>query len=313
MKQANSVMKTALIHSHGGPEVVAIGQAITRKPLAHEAVVRIEAASVNPLDLKILAGYMKEVFPVELPYVPGTDFSGVVEAVGTQVTHLRVGDRVVGRSAPQHGGAFAQSLTLAAADLCAIAPDMSFEQAAALPTAFGTARQGLFEVGRLQRGQKVLIHAGAGGVGSFAIQLARHAGAYVMATSSAANLELLRGLGAHEVIDYRAQGFSHASGVDLVLDTLGGETLAKSWSVLQPAGRIATLVDFAIQPQGGRSGEFVFFQSATASLPEAMARFSSHQLQIVMDSILPLEETRAALEKVATGHSRGKVIIRTQH
>ena len=176
---------------------------------------------------------MKEVFLVQFPYVPGTDFSGVVEAVGAQVNNLTAGDRVVGRSAPERGGAFARGVTIPAADLCVIPANMSLDQAAALPTAFGTARQALFETGQLQYGQRVLVHAGAGGIGSFAIQLACRAGAHVVATTSAANLELVRSLGAHEVIDYRSQSFAHLSGIDLVLDTVGGETLAKSWSVLR--------------------------------------------------------------------------------
>ena len=306
-------MKAARIHSFGGPDVVGIGDAATPKPQAREVLVSVEAASVNPLDLKIIAGYMKEVFPVEFPYVPGTDFSGVVEAVGAQVNNLRAGDRVVGRSAPERGGAFARGVTIPAADLCVIPANMSLDQAAALPTAFGTARQALFETGQLQYGQRVLVHAGAGGIGSFAIQLACRAGAHVVATTSAANLELVRSLGAHEVIDYRSQSFAHLSGIDLVLDTVGGETLAKSWSVLRSGGRIATLIDFAIQPTGDKSGEFVFFKSAAESLPEAMEMFSSGHLQIVTDSIFPLDEVRAALEKVATGHARGKVMIRARH
>jgi NADPH:quinone reductase-like Zn-dependent oxidoreductase len=276
-------------------------------------LVSVEAASVNPLDLKIIAGYMKEFFPVEFPYVPGTDFSGIVEAVGARVENLKAGDRVVGRSAPERGGAFARGLAIPAADLCVIPATMSLEQAAALPTAFGTAQQALFETGRLQHGQTALIHAGAGGVGSFAIQLARQAGAHVVATTSAANFELVKSLGAHEVIDYRSQSFAHLRGIDLVLDTVGGETLAKSWSVLRSGGRIATLIDFAIQPMGDKSGESVFFKTAAESLPEAMEMFSSGRLQIVTDSIFPLDEVRAALEKVATGHARGKVIIRAKH
>jgi NADPH:quinone reductase-like Zn-dependent oxidoreductase len=130
-------MKAARIHSFGAPDVVGIVDVDTPKPRAQEVLVSIEAAGVNPLDLKIIAGYMKEFFPVEFPYVPGTDFSGVVEAVGAQVTHLTAGDRVVGRSAPARGGAFARGVTVPAADLCVIPAKMSFEQAAALPTALG--------------------------------------------------------------------------------------------------------------------------------------------------------------------------------
>lgn len=306
-------MKTALINTFGGPDVVTVRKGSLRALQPDEAAVRVEAASVNPLDLKIIAGYMQQIFPVQFPYTPGTDFSGVVEAVGVHVTSLMPGDRVFGRTAPGAGGAFATSLVIAATDLHIMPEPMSFQQAAALPTAFGTAQQGLFDVGQLQRGQRVLIHAAAGGVGSMAVQLAYHAGAYVVATSSAANHELVKSLGAHETIDYRTQDFTQMSDIDLVLDTIGGETLNRSWTVLRPGGRIASLVEFDIKPQGESEGEFVFFVSARPFLSEAIRQFQAGQLQIVMDSIFPLDETGFALEKVATGHARGKVLIRASH
>ncbi|ROM69602.1 alcohol dehydrogenase [Pseudomonas brassicacearum] len=306
-------MKAASISLFGGPEVIVFHNVGPRLPGADEAVVRVEAASVNPLDLKIIAGYMQPVFPVKLPYIPGTDFSGVVSSVGEQVTHLKPGDRVFGRSSPSAGGAFAQQLTVAAADLCVIPPTMSFEQAAALPTAFGTARQALFEVGQLKGGERVLIHAGAGGVGSMAVQLAHMAGAHVIATASERNIERVKSLGADEVIDYHSQDFTTLSDIDLVLDSLGGSTLENSWSVLGVSGRIATLVEFDIESREGHAGQAVFFASATPFLQEAVRQFSAGQLQVITDSIFTLDETRAALEKVATGHACGKVIIRTGH
>ncbi|OPA86078.1 alcohol dehydrogenase [Pseudomonas fluorescens] len=306
-------MKAATINLFGGPEVVTLTPFSPGLPGADEAVVRIEAASVNPLDLKMIAGYMQPVFPVQLPYVPGTDFSGVVSSVGVRVSHLKPGDRVFGRSAPSSGGAFAQHLLIAAADLCVLAPSMSFEQAAALPTTFGTALQALFDVGQLKRGERVLIHAGAGGVGSMAVQLAHLAGAHVIATASERNLERVKSLGADEVIDYRSQAFTTLRDIDLVLDTLGGDTLENSWSVLREGGRIASLVEFGIEPREGRAGTFVFFASATPYLQAAVQQFNAGQLQIITDSIFALGETRSALEKVATGHASGKVIIRTGH
>ena len=188
-----------------------------------------------------------------------------------------------------------------------------FEQAASLPTAFGTARQALFDVGHLQRGQRVLIHAAAGGVGSMAVQQAHLAGAYVIGTASGTNVDLVKSLGANEVIDYSTQDFSSLRDIDLVLDSLGGETLEKSWSVLRPGGRITSLVAFDIQSRNGMIGESVFFASATPYLPEAVRQFQAGQFQIVTDSIFPLEEARAALKKVATGHAHGKVLIRTRN
>ena len=303
-------MKAALIHAFGGPDVVTIGPSSLRKLQPQEVTVRVEAAGVNPLDLKIIAGYVRQFFPIEFPYVLGTDFSGVVEAVGPRVTNLSPGDRVLGRTAPGAGGAFARNVVITATDLCVIPPEMSLEQAAAVPTTFGTARQALFDVGHLQRGQRVLIHAAAGGVGSMAVQQAHHAGAHVTATASAANLELVKSLGADEVIDYRTQDFTRLRNIDLVLDTVGGQTLEKSWSVLRPGGRIATLVEFGIKPTIGHTGEFAFYAGATPFLPQAIQQFQAGQLQIITDSIFPLEEARSALEKVATGHARGKVLIR---
>ncbi|WP_241722829.1 NADP-dependent oxidoreductase [Raoultella sp. HC6] len=305
-------MKAALIKRFGGPDVVSIGEARVRDLQPDEVMVRIEATGINPLDVKIIAGYLQQVFPIDFPYVPGTDFSGVIEAIGARVTHLQPGNRVFGRSMPDSGGAIAQHIVMTAADLCIMPAAMSFEQAAALPTAFGTARQALFDVGRLQRGQRVLIHAAAGGVGSMAIQQAHLAGAYAIGTASGANVELVKSLGADEVIDYRTQDFSSLRDIDLVLDTLGGETLEKSWSVLRQGGRIVSLVAFDIQGRDGMAGESVFFTSATPYLPEASNQFQAGHLQIVTDTIFPLEDARAALEKVATGHVRGKVLIRTR-
>lgn len=306
-------MKAAILNAFGGADLVKIGAVDLRHLRPDDAVVRVEVAGVNPLDLKIIAGYMQQVFPVEFPYVPGSDFSGVVDAVGVEVTNVRPGDRVFGRTAPSAGGAFGRKLVIAATDLCVIPVQMSFEQAAALPTVFGTARQALFDVGHLQRGQRVLIHAAAGGVGSMAVQQAHHAGAHVIGTASARNIELVRSLGADEVIDYRSQDFAQVRDIDLVLDSIGGETLEKSWSVLRAGGRIASLVEFDIKPSGGWAGESVFFASATPFLPESIRQFQAGQLQIIIDSVFPLDDARSALEKLATGHACGKVLVRASH
>ena len=306
-------MKTSYINGFGGPDVVFLGNACAPALQAEESALRIEMASVNPLDLKMIAGYMQQVFPVTFPYTPGTDFSGVIEAVGSAVTHLKPGDRVVGRTAPDAGGAFARGLVISASELVAIPDEMSFEQAASVPTAFGAARQALFDAGELKPGQRVLIHAGAGGVGVMAVQLAHHAGAYVIATASGKNIDLVHSLGADEVIDYRLDDFTRLRGVDLVLDTMGGDVLEKSWSILAPGGRIVSLVAFDIESKGGHTGTFVFFADAASVLPEAIGLFLAGRLQIMTDSIFHLDDTRAALEKLSTGHARGKVLIRTSN
>lgn len=303
-------MQAAMIQQFGATAGTAVRRAALPPHAADEVVVRIEAAGVNPLDVKMIAGTMQQVFPAALPYIPGTDFSGVVVAVGAHAAGLQLGDRVAGRKQPCIGGAFAEYTLAPAASLVAIPDEMSFEQAAALPTAFGTAHQALFGTGKLQAGQRVLVHAGAGGVGGFAVQLAKLAGARVAATASAGNLELVRQLGADEVIDYRAGDFTRLSGYDLVLDTVGDDTLARSWQVLRPGGTLATIVDFAIAPRDGRHGAFVFFADATEALREAVQLFRAGRLQIVIDALYPLEQARSALDKVASGHARGKTVIR---
>lgn len=304
-------MQAAMIHRFAQDADVRLAPIAAPLPGAGEVVVRIEAAGVNPLDVKMISGYMEQVFPAELPYIPGTDFSGVVTATGPRATNVKVGDRVVGRKDPGRGGAFADA-TLARADALVVIPDeMSAEQAAALPTGFGTARQALFDVARLQAGQRVLIHAGAGGVGSFAVQLARQAGAHVTATASARNLGLLEELGADEAIDYRSTDFTRLPPFDVILDTVGGDTTARSWEVLCEGGTLATLIDFAIAPREGRHAAFVFFSDATSALREAVGLFRAGKLDIVIDALHPLGEARAALDQVAAGHVRGKVVLRT--
>jgi NADPH:quinone reductase-like Zn-dependent oxidoreductase len=169
----------------------------------------------------------------------------------------------------------------------------------------------LLQVGKLQAGQRVLIHAAAGGVGSFAVQFARQAGAHVVATASARNHDLLRTLGADEVIDYRSEDFSaRLRGVDLVLDTVGGETLERSWRVLRPGGTIVSTVEFAVQPPGDAHGVFAFFRQDAEVLRSIIGRFAEGRLQVVLDTLHTLDDARAALERAASGHARGKLVLR---
>jgi NADPH:quinone reductase-like Zn-dependent oxidoreductase len=303
-------MKAIQIQTFGGPESVTVTDIEAPMPGPGEVVVSVKAAALNPLDLKIIAGYMQQVFPIDVPYVPGSDFSGIVHAVGEGVTELNVGDRVFGRTAPTAGGTLAEQVRLPAADVMRIPSEMSFEQAASLPTTYGTAKQALTDLAKLKPGERVLIHGGAGGVGTMAVQVAALAGAHVIATASGRNHARVRELGAHEVLDYRLDDFTRLENIDVVLDTFGGETLEKSWAVLSPAGRIATLADFSIKARDGHEGTAVFFATATPYLADAIAQFQQGKLQIITDAIYDLADARAAMEKLATGHARGKIIVR---
>ncbi|AKJ30170.1 NADP-dependent oxidoreductase [Caldimonas brevitalea] len=304
-------MQALRIHEFGAPDRAVLQPVALRDPGPGEAAVRIEAASVNPLDLKILTGAMQSVFPVELPYTLGTDMSGVVESVGTGVTSVRPGDRVVGRLEPTAGGAFAEHALVPATALCVLPPEIPHEQAAALPTAAGTAWQALFKVGQLMPGQRVLIHAAAGGVGSFAVQLAKRAGAQVVATASARNQALVRDLGADQVLDYRDAAFWEGlQGLDLVLDTVGGDTLARSWQVLGPGGTLLSIVDPNVAARGSSQAQFVFFRHEPDVLNRVLAAVQTGELKVVLDSLHPLDRAGAALQRVAGRHARGKVIVR---
>ena len=304
-------MKAFRIHQFGANDLAALDETPAAQPDANQVSVRVMASSVNPLDLKIIAGYMQQVFPVTFPYTVGTDFAGVIDAIGANVGNLRPGARVFGRLAPTAGGAFAEQLVVPFDSVCTMPDAMSFEQGAALPTTAGTSILALLEIGKLKAGQRVLIHAGAGGVGSIAVQIAKEVGAHVIATASAKNGQLVRDLGADEVIDYRTTDFSaQLSGVDLVLDTVGGETLEKSWKVVRPGGAIVSIADHTIESRGGVSGTFAFYSHHPGVLESIRERFAAQRLQVVIDAIHSLDEARSAIQHVASGHSRGKVIVR---
>lgn len=231
--------------------------------------------------------------------------------MGPEVDRFKPGDRVVGRLAPTAGGAFAQSALLSASALCLLPAEMSYEQAAALPTAAGMAWLALFGAGKLRAGQRVLVHAAAGGVGSFAVQFAKQAGAHIVAAASAKNHTMVKGLGADEVIDYRRDDFAGRwRDLDLVIDTIGGETLERSWRVTRPGGTVVSIVDHTIQSREEVQGAFAFFSGDAAALAQILKRFNDKQLQVIIDTIHPLDDACAALEQVAGGHARGKVIIR---
>jgi len=195
-----------------------------------------------------------------------------------------------------------------------ISVDMSYEQAAALPTAAGTAWLALFGVGKLAAGQRVLIHAAAGGVGSFAVQFAKQAGAYVIATASSKNHDLVKALGADEVIDYRHEDFSTLlRDIDLVIDSIGGETTERTWRVVKSGGTLVSLVDHTIKGRGDVHGAMTYFLHDAAALDGIVKLFEAKRLQVILDTIYPLEDARTALEQVANSHARGKVIIQTSH
>ena len=305
------MMKAARIHGYNTQ--LAIEDVASPAIGASDALVRVAAAALNPLDTKMQQGLMHGFFPVEFPFTIGTDLAGTVEQVGPDVTSWHAGDRVVARTDPPHGGALAEMAAVPAAYLAKAPPSVSVGDAAGVPTAAGTAWQALFEVAGLKSGQTVLVHAGAGGVGSFAIQLARHAGARVVATASGDGLDTVRRLGADQVIDYQSDRFEDkVSDVDVVLDTIGGDTQQRSFGVLRVGGYLAATAsppDEALAKAHGVGASFVFHQSDAARLSKLLEMVEAGTLKVLVDRVVPLDELADAFAYQASGRARGKIIV----
>ncbi|MEU2358642.1 NADP-dependent oxidoreductase [Streptomyces misionensis] len=277
-----------------------------------EVLVRVAGAALNPLDVKIGAGHVQDYFPIVFPSTVGTDLAGTVERVGSGVTGWSIGDAVITRTDPTAGGAVAQYAVVPAASLVAAPTTTPLHAAAGLATAAATAWQAVTEIAELKSGQKVLVHAGAGGVGSFVIQLARRAGAHVVTTASSAAAEIVRKLGADEIIDYtRVDFWTAVSDVDVVVDSVGGETEARSLDVLKPGGLLVSLPvppDFERAAARGLRAEFVFHASDPERLAKVVA-VANEGFDIVVDRTVPLSDAADAFDYLAQGHAKGKVIV----
>src|SRR5689334_18708017 len=236
-------MKAIRIHNYGGPEVLKYEDAPRPKPQAGEVLVRVHATGVNPIDWKVREGDMKDFWPHKFPLILGWDLSGVVEELGKGVSQFKIGDEVYSLPDPTRDGAYADYIVVRESQLALKPKSLHHIRAAVVPLATLTAWQSLFNTAQLQPGQRVLIHAGSGGVGHFAVQLAKWKGAYVFATASTKNQDLLRKLGVDEPIDYTQQRFENvARNIDAVLDTIGGETQERSWQVLKKGGALLSVV-----------------------------------------------------------------------
>lgn len=305
-----------------------------------DVLVRVMAAGVNQLDEKLSAGEFKQILPYTLPLTLGHDVAGTVIRIGSKVTAFAPGDEVYGRVRDGRIGTFAERIAVDESDLAIQPSSLSAVEAASLPLVALTSWQALVERGNVQAGQKVLIHAGAGGVGSIAIQLAKHLGAHVATTASAANADFVRGLGADVVIDYRTQDFeTELSGYDLVLDSLGGENLEKSLRVLRPGGkaigisgppdpafaraaglnpllRLAiTALSRKIRALAEKLGvryEFLLMHASGDQLRQIAQLVTDGALRPIVGKTFPFDETPQAAASLAGGGIRGKVVITAQ-
>src|SRR6266403_2235374 len=313
----SQTMKAIRIHNYGGPEALQYEDAPRPKPQAGEVLVRVHVAGVNPIDWKVREGHMKDFWPHKFPLILGWDVSGVVEEIGASVSRFKIGDEVYSLPDPTRNGAYADYIVVRESELALEPNSLHHIRAAAVPLAALTAWQSLFDTAELQPGQRVLIHAGSGGVGHFALQLAKWKDAYVFATASTKNQDLLRELGADKAIDYTQQRFEDvAHNIDTVLDTIGGETQERSWSVLQKDGVLVSLVQPPSEEKAKELGvraAFVAGHPSGAQLAEIAQLIDSGTLAPGIDRILPLSEVRRAHELSQSGHTHGKIALRVSN
>ena len=333
-------MKAFIVDRYGSNDGVRAGEMPDPQMHDDDVLVQIHAASVNPVDLKIRDGKLKLVLPYRLPFVLGNDLAGVVVRVGSGVRRFKPGDEVYARPDKDRIGAFAEFISIKEDAVANKPKQLTMEEAASIPLVGLTAWQALIERANLQRGQKVLIHAGSGGVGTFAIQLAKHVGAIVATTTGTANLEWVKRLGADIVIDYKRDDFETTlRDYDAVLDTLGGETLEKSLRVLKRGGKLISisgppdpdfakevgatwivglatrLLSYRIRRSAKRhhvTYSFLFMRPSGDQLREIGSLIDAGVIRPVVDRVFPFESTKEALAYVERGRAKGKVIVKVR-
>ncbi|WP_063733573.1 NADP-dependent oxidoreductase [Streptomyces sp. RTd22] len=331
-------MKTFMVERYGDKAGVHAGEMPDPRVGADDVLVRVHAAGVNPLDLKIRDGEFKAILPYRLPLVLGNDLAGVVVQVGPAVTRFAVGDEVYARPDKDRIGTFAELIAVHQDDVAIKPATLTMAEAASLPLVALTAWQALVERAQVRPGQKVLIHAGSGGVGTIAVQLAKQLGAHVATTASTAKTDLVKQLGADLVVDYKKQAFETVlDGYDVVLDTLGGQTTAKSLRVLKPGGLVISIagppdtafarelganailrlvmgaLSFTTRRRAKRRGvtySFLFMKASGDQLRELTPLIDAGKIRPVVDRVFPFDETREALEYVEKGRAKaGKVVV----
>jgi NADPH:quinone reductase-like Zn-dependent oxidoreductase len=306
------MMKAVVAHEYGAPEVLKFEEVPWPEPKEDEALVRVIASSVNPADPLTLSGKYAREFGTHLPLIPGYDIAGIVEKTGANVTKLKVGDAVYGY--PTFGGGWADYVTVKEWEVAAKPKSLTFVDAASVPMGALTAWQALVEVAKLQPGQTILVHGGSGGVGNFAVQIAKARGARVIATASTANQDFLKQLGADVAVDYTKTRFEDvAKDVDAVLDPVGTETLARSYDVVKKGGIVMSLValpDRAELKKRGIHGAAISVHPDAADLTKIAELIDAGKIKPIVTQVLPLNEAIAAQQQAATHHTRGKVVLR---
>jgi len=307
-------MKAVRMHTRAGPEALVYEDAPTPEIGPGEVLVRVRAAGVTPTEFTWNSTFTTEDKKSRLPIIPAFEVAGTVGRVGSQASNLAVGDAVYGLLDFWRNGAAAEYVAARASDLAPKPNSLSFTYAAAVPLSGLTAWQSLFDYANLMEGETVLVHGAGGGVGTFAVQLAHWRGAHVFATCSKEKADLATSLGADRVIDYSSVRFQdELHGLDVVLDTVGGEVLENSWGVLRPGGSLVTIVGDAPEDTAskyGVRGFSILVKPNRKELVEIAGLIDTGELRPVVDAVFPLSHAREAYERGLRGHNRGKLVLK---
>ncbi|MGK9486268.1 NADP-dependent oxidoreductase [Bacillus cereus group sp. MYBK29-1] len=304
----------------------------------YEVLAEIHAASINPIDFKIRDGKVKMLLKYEMPLILGNDFSGVITKVGSKVTRFKVGDEIYARPRKNKIGTFAEYIAIHEDDIALKPKNLSFEEAASIPLVGLTSYQALHDIMQLQKGQKILIHAGSGGVGTFAIQLAKIIGATVTTTASEAGANLVKSLGADEIINYKTEKFEDIlKDYDAVFDTIGGTTLEKSFNIIKSGGNIVSVSGMpnarfgkefgsgffktllfslaskkltALEKKHNARYSFLFMKPSGDQLRTIANYIEAGKIKPVIDRVFPFEDAQKAMEYSEAGRAKGKIIVK---
>ncbi len=307
---ATENIRAIRVHEYGGPDQLKYEQTPRPEPEEGEVLVRVHAAGVNPADWKVRQGFFRAFAQQEFPYTPGADMAGVVVKVGPGVTTFQEGQKVYGRS---NKGSYAEYATALASTLAPQPETLSFDEAATVPVGATTAWQALFDHGGLQAGQRVLILGASGGVGLFAVQFARWKGAHVLGTTSTANVEFVRSLGAETVIDYTSTAVEQVvHDVDLVVDTVGGKALEAVLPTLKRGGTIVSIAGRVSPEKAQELGIHAVGMSAVVSselLQEFTRLIDGGQVEVFVQRVFSLDAAAQAQELSQGGHGRGRIVL----
>ncbi|MGH0592318.1 NADP-dependent oxidoreductase [Bacillus pretiosus] len=304
----------------------------------YEVLAEIHAASINPIDFKIRDGKVKMLLKYEMPLILGNDFSGVIVKVGSKVTRFEVGDEIYARPRKNKIGTFAEYIAIHEDDIALKPKNLSFEEAASIPLVGLTSYQALYDIMHLQKGQKILIHAGSGGVGTFAIQLAKIIGATVTTTASEAGSDLVKSLGVDEIINYKTENFEEIlKDYDAVFDTIGGTTLEKSFNIIKSGGNIVSVSGIpnarfgkefgsgffktllfslaskkltALEKKHNAQYSFLFMKPSGDQLRTIANYIEDGKIKPVIDRVFPFEDAQKAMEYSEAGRAKGKIIVK---